>query len=131
MLPGAIGRGVKVNADTLAFRWTTLTEMDVGSLVLVGDSLEAQVDDRTVYVLTTSSGEPMYDRRPDGEGRFVDLDPGRYGLVAIDDVDGNGRWTGVDPATMRAPEGVTVVSTDIEVRAGWEVELVLPILPRP
>ena len=32
---------------------------------------------------------------------------------------------------MRAPEGVTVVSTDIEVRAGWEVELVLPILPRP
>ena len=71
-------------------------------------------------------GEPLYDRRPDEEGRFVDLDPGRYGLVAIDDVDGNGRWTGVDPATMRAPEGVTVVSTDIEVRAGWEVELVRP-----
>lgn len=131
LLPGAIGRGGRVNADTLAFRWATLTDTDVGSLVLVGDSLEAQGDDRTVFVLTTSTGEPLYDRRPDGEGRFVDLDPGRYGLVAINDVDGNGRWTGVDPATMSAPEGVTLVSTDIEVRAGWEVELALPILPRP
>ena len=49
----------------------------------------------------------------------------------IADRDGNGRWTGVDPASMTEAEPVTVLSNDIEVRAGWEVELVLPVLPRP
>ena len=67
----------------------------------------------------------------DEEGRFSGLEPGRYGLVMIDDLDGNGRWTGVDPETMQEAELVTVLSNGIDVRAGWEVELVLPVLPRP
>lgn len=131
LLPGAVGRGGQTQADTLAFQWTMRTDTDVGALVLIGDSLLAKSVKEWVLVLTKENGDPLYDQPLNGEGRFVDLEPGRYGLVALDDVDGDGRWTGVDPSTMRHPEGAVVVSTDIEVRAGWEVELVLPVLPRP
>jgi len=131
LLPGAVGRDGRTNADTLRFRWATRTFNDVGSVVLQGDSIADREGMRSLFVLTTGSGSPLYDRLPDGDGRFTDLEPGRYGLVRIEDLDGNGRWTGVDPVTMREAEPVTVVSKDIEVRAGWEVELVLPFLPRP
>ena len=50
------------------------------------------------------------------------LTPGRYGVVLLDDRDGNGRWTGVDPASRRAPEPVFLLATEVEVRAGWELE---------
>ena len=109
----------------------TRTANDVGSLVLLGDSVDMTGEDETMYVLTSSSGEPLYERSLDLDFRFSLLEPGRYGLVVIVDRDRNGRWTGVDPASMTEAEPVTVLSNDIEVRAGWEVELVLPVLPRP
>lgn len=131
LLPGAIARGAEANQDTVRLRWMTRTANDVGSLVLLGDSVDMTGEDETMYVLTSSSGEPLYERSLDLDFRFSLLEPGRYGLVVIVDRDRNGRWTGVDPASMTEAEPVTVLSNDIEVRAGWEVELVLPVLPRP
>lgn len=131
LLPGAVARGAHANRDTVRLRWMTRTANDVGSLVLLGDSLDHDSHDPMLFVLTSSTGEPLYERSLDADGRFSLLEPGRYGLVMIADRDGNGRWTGVDPASMTEAEPVTVLSNDIEVRAGWEVELTLPVLPRP
>lgn len=131
LLPGAIGRKGKANGDTLRFSWTTRTVNDVGSILLLRDTALDAEETLPLFVLTAASGDPLYGFGMDEEGRFSGLDPGRYGLVMIDDLDGNGRWTGVDPEAMQEAEPVTVLSTGIEVRAGWEVELVLPVLPRP
>ena len=131
LLPGAIGRKGRVNGDTLRFRWNTRTVNDVGSILLLRDTALGEEKTLPLFVLTAASGDPLYRFGMDEEGRFSGLDPGRYGLVMIDDLDGNGRWTGVDPEAMQEAELVTVLSTGIDVRAGWEVELVLPVLPRP
>jgi hypothetical protein len=126
-----MARGAQANRDTVRLHWMTRTANDVGSLVLLGDSLDHDSHDPILFVLTSSTGEPLYERSLDADGRFSLLEPGRYGLVMIADWDGNGRWTGVDPASLTEAEPVTVLSNDIEVRAGWEVELILPVLPRP
>ena len=131
LLPGAIGRKGKTNGDTLRFRWMTRTVNDVGSILLLRDTALDEEETLPLFVLTAASGDPLYGFGMDEEGRFSGLEPGRYGLVMIDDLDGNGRWTGVDPETMQEAELVTVLSNGIDVRAGWEVELVLPVLPRP
>lgn len=131
LLPGAIGREGRTNGDTLRFRWTTRTANDVGSILLLSDTVLDAGSAPALFVLTAASGDPLYGLSMDAGGRFSGLDPGRYGLVMIEDLDGNGRWTGADPEGMQEPEPATVVSTGIDVRAGWEVELVLPRLPRP
>ena len=131
LLPGAVGRRGKANGDTLRFRWSTKKADDAGSILLLGDAVFDPEATLSLFVLTDASGDPLYDTGMDDKGRFSGLDPGLYGLVAIEDLDGNGRWTGVNPEAMEKAEPVTVLSTGIEVRAGWEVELILPVLPRP
>ena len=131
LYPGALSRGTLVNADTLRFTWRTFEDNDTGSLLLAVDSSEYSGMSQPLWVLTDGNGEPLYVRRPDAEGRWSGLVPGRYGLVVLDDVDGNGRWTGVDPVAGRLPEPVIRLVETVEVRAGWELELTGDRRPRP
>ena len=131
LLPGALSTRGKANGDTLTFRWRVLTEQDLGSVRLDFDSTATVGAENPIWVLTASDGSPRYGDPMGEAGRFENLKPGKYGIVRVDDVDGNGRWTGVDPAQSRFPEPVWILATGIEVRAGWEVELTPPFLPRP
>lgn len=131
LLPGAISTQGKSNGDTLTFRWRVLTDQDLGSVRLDLDSAARAGAERPLWVLTASDGSPRYGDPMGEEGRFQDLKPGKYGIVRVDDRDGNGRWSGVDPVSLRFPEPVWILAKDIEVRAGWEVELAPPFLPRP
>lgn len=131
LLPGALQRQGVSNRDTVRLNWRTFGENDTGSLLLAVDSAAYADMERPVFVLTDADGNALYGLRPDRDGRWSGLAPGRFGLVVLDDRDGNGRWTGVDPAIGRAPEPVRILATSVEVRAGWELELTGDRRPRP
>lgn len=129
--PGALIRQGRAVSDTLRLTWKVLGENATGSLVLAFDEAVTDGVSQPRFVLTDGAGQPLYERLVDEAGRWTGLTPGRYGVVLLDDRDGNGRWTGVDPASRRAPEPVFLLATEVEVRAGWELELTGSGLPRP
>ena len=128
--PGALTRRGFGNQDTLRLSFMALGENATGSILLTMDSTLLD-SDRVLHVLTDGKGAPLYNLRLDPSSRFSGLPPGQYGLVRIDDEDGNGRWTGTDPIQRRHAERVEVVAKEVTVRAGWEIELTSGLLPRP
>ncbi len=130
LLPGAlVGKG-GAQPDTLAWKMTVRKESDYGSIALVGDSVSVG-SDSGIWMLVNGSGQPVGDVQRDAQGRFVRLLPGKYGVVFVEDRDGNGRWSGVDPGTGQMPEPLVRWADEVDVRAGWEVELQIGVLPRP
>jgi hypothetical protein len=51
------------------------------------------------------------------------LDPGKYVVKAIGDVNGNGKWDTGDFLKMRQPEPVLYMGEKLEVRESWSFEL--------
>jgi hypothetical protein len=87
--------------------------------------------DAALWLLVNGSGLPVLDKSIDTEGKFGRLLPGKYGVVQVEDRDGNGRWTGLDPLLGQGPEEVIRWAEGVDVRAGWDVELQIGVLPRP
>ena len=130
LLPGALVGAGGAQVDTLSWKMVVRKESDYGSIALVGEG--ANVDeDSGLWLLVNGSGLPVLDVERDEQGRFVRLLPGKYGVVLVDDQDGNGRWSGVDPKSGQMPEPAIRWADGVDVRAGWEVELQIGVLPRP
>jgi hypothetical protein len=119
------------SVDTLEWRVTVRGPEDTGVIRLLLDSTRALDSEGTVWLLLNGSGNPMEEFTLDGQGRFTGLPPGKYALARIKDLDGNGRWSGVDPVRRLQPEPVERWAVDVDVRAGWEVELSPGFHPRP
>lgn len=130
LLPGALQGLGGVNEDTLMWQLNVRRPADYGTLRLVADSADLRRPE-SLWCLVDASGKPIRDRVLEEDGRFSGLLPGKYGVVEILDRDGNGRWTGNVPSLGRQPETVVRWATDVDVRAGWEVELQIDIHPRP
>lgn len=128
LAPGALRRQGVTHVDTLSFSFSVLGEDGQGSILL---STDRAPESGVLHVLTDAAGDPMYDRPLGKDRRFSGLPPGRYGVVRILDKDGNGRWSGAEPLYGRHPERIKVLANDLEVRAGWEVELTESPRPRP
>ena len=54
---------------------------------------------------------------------FEYLDPGKYKLKAIFDLDGNGVWSPGNFKKKLQPEKVVFYPNDLEVRANWDIDL--------
>ena len=77
-----------------------------------------------VELLNTSN--VVLDRKPtSGAGviPFVRLDPGKYHVRVITDLNGNGTWDSGLYAEKRQPEPIKTIQKDSEVRANWTMEL--------
>ena len=83
-----------------------------------------------IWLLLNSSGAPTA-HEVDAEGRFNQLLPGRYRVVMVQDENGDGRWSGARPAKGLHPEPVLRWASEVDVRAGWEVEIAPEFHPRP
>lgn len=130
LLPGALMGAGGTHSDTLRWNVNVRREEDYGSIRLVWDS--AFVPSETaIWLLVNGSGLPISEKPLDADGKFSRLLPGKYSVVQVEDFDGNGRWTGVDPFTRSGPEEVTRWAEGVDVRAGWDVELQIGVLPRP
>lgn len=126
--PGAL-LGARATEDSVEWKVDVRRNSEVGTIRVMADT--ARIGPQEVWWLTDGVGWPMYDQPMGRDGRFNDVLPGRYGLVRIVDLDGNGRWTGADPANGRPPEPVDRLPRSVEVRAGWEIEVVPGFHPRP
>jgi len=131
LLPGALMGAGGGSVDTLEWRVTVRGPEDTGVIRLLLDSTRALDSEGTVWLLLNGSGNPMEEFTLDGQGRFTGLPPGKYAVARIKDLDGNGRWSGVDPVRRLQPEPVERWAVDVDVRAGWEVELSPGFHPRP
>ena len=130
LLPGALTGAGGTHSDTLRWQVKVRREADYGSIRLVWDSAFVPSED-ALWLLVNGSGLPVPDKTMDADGKFGRLLPGKYGVVQIGDVDGNDRWTGADPMKGRGPEEVIRWAEGVDVRAGWDVELQIGVLPRP
>jgi hypothetical protein len=57
----------------------------------------------------------------DGSVEFPLLDPGMYRIRVIYDLNGDGEWTTGDFMTGRQPEPVSYYTSEVEIKAGWDV----------
>lgn len=60
--------------------------------------------------------------KEDGKVVFTFLDPGKYKIRVIYDLNGDGKWTTGDFEKARQPEPVSFFPREIEVKANWEID---------
>jgi hypothetical protein len=60
--------------------------------------------------------------KKEGRVEFPLLDPGKYRLRAIQDLNGDGKWTTGDFASRRQPEPVTYYLQELEIKTGWDID---------
>lgn len=106
-----------VVSDSVGIRFTIKERDAYSSLILdvknCGSNCLIQLLDNTEKLLAWG--------RPDNSGKLVFslLDKGTYRLRAIDDVNGDGKWTTGDYFKHRQPEPVTYYD-EIEIPEGWQ-----------
>jgi hypothetical protein len=128
--PGGIQGEEGLSTDTLEWRLSVRVPSDYGAIQLVLDSAAHASDGAVIWLLLNSSGAPTA-HEVDAEGRFNQLLPGRYRVVMVQDENGDGRWSGARPAKGLHPEPVLRWASEVDVRAGWEVEIAPEFHPRP
>ena len=52
------------------------------------------------------------------------LNPGSYNLRVIKDSDGNGKWSSGNFNIKRQPESIAYYNKPIEIKAGWDIEVI-------
>ena len=58
------------------------------------------------------------------EATINNLNPGNYTLRIIKDSDSNGKWSSGNFNTQKQPEQVYYYNKPIEIKAGWDVEVI-------
>jgi len=60
--------------------------------------------------------------KSDGKVEFPLLEPGKYRLRAIYDLNGDGKWTTGDFEKGRQPEPVSYYQQELEIKTGWDID---------
>jgi hypothetical protein len=109
-----------IYSDSVAFRFGTLKEDDLGSLFI---TLEGMADRVLMAELLDAQGAVKRRLGPltDNELAFPQLEPAKYRLRVYHDSQTNGRWDpGFFPARIQA-EKVYYYPSELNVRAKWEL----------
>ena len=126
ILPGAaVACGGVVREDTVAMRWEVRGPESWAELVVVPEREFAA----GWLEVRNAAGQVVAAQRVDftvREVRFSGLAPGKVALAMRMDLNGNGRWDGIDVPQWRAPEPMVHGAVAMEVRANWVLEVVWP-----
>ena len=128
--PGGVQGVGGLSTDTLEWRVSVRSSSDYGAIQLLLDSAAKTQESEVIWLLLNGSGT-LANRELNAAGRFEELLPGRYRLVMIWDENGDGKWSGARPAEGLHPEPVYRWADEIDIRAGWEVEIAPEFHPRP
>ena len=109
-----------IYSDSVAFRFITMKDEDLGSLFLTLEGVGNRV---MMAELLDAQGEVIRRLGPltDNELAFPQLEPAKYRLRVYHDSQENGRWdAGFFPARLQA-EKVYYYPAELNVRAKWEL----------
>ena len=111
----------KVN-DTLSFKFTRAHETEFGNLAIQVAPPEGM---QAVVQLLDSHGKMVEQRVIDSLQRleFLQLNPEKYKLRAILDVDRNGKWSTGNYHRHFLPERILIYKDELDVKAGWDIDL--------
>lgn len=108
--------------DTIDVTFTGTDKEMLGELSL---KITENPNSRLVIELLNSAGVVIDSRSVNGVGTevFEKLDPGKYSIQIVSDINGNGRWDSGRYADLLQPEPIQLIEKGAEVRANWELEL--------
>tara|TARA_R110002049_G_scaffold46888_1_gene135943 strand:- start:943 stop:2565 length:1623 start_codon:yes stop_codon:yes gene_type:complete len=121
LLPGAIMDFFGTENDTLSYRLTTKSYADFGNLRL---TLEGPVTYPLIVQLTDEKGKTkkeLFATEPQ-IFEFNNIDPSKYLIRLIFDVNNNQKWDTGNYLKQIQPERVVYYPNVLEVRANWEME---------
>lgn len=110
---------VQVGTDTLKFSTRDFSQNAVGFNIILPDTnqtiLIEMFNDQKKYTTT-------YIR---GKAQFYDIEPGKYRLRAITDLNQNRIHDGIDYITLAPAETVLISNKQIEIKPEWDYENIL------
>ena len=121
VFPGAITDFFGGTNDTLRLRLTTGSYADYGNLRL---NLSGTVNYPIIVQLTDNKGitkREIYAREP-RPFEFNNIEPSKYRIRLIFDLNQNQKWDTGDYLNKAQPEPVTYFNKELEVRANWELD---------
>ncbi len=108
--------------DTLETSFVGIDKESFGELSLkITEAPKTQV-----VVELLSSSNVVLDRKSisdKGIVLFSRLDPGKYHVQVVTDLNGNGKWDSGRYSQKLQPEPIKVIQKDSDVRANWNMEL--------
>lgn len=118
-------------SDTLSFIFGTNNEAKYGSLKLTleGTALNEHSGDFIVLVLQNNKVILQLNPRLKQNNTIAlsNLTPGKYTICILFDANKNGVWDTGDYFTQRYPERIEYYTEPIEIRKGWDAELIWKI----
>jgi hypothetical protein len=127
ILPGAFEDFLGIQNDTIKADFKTSTWNKYADLELTMDIPET-VDFAIVQLLGQQQNILQEDKiAADGIIKYKHLLPGQYALKMIYDTNNNGEWDTGKLMTKEQAEKVIYYSGRIEVRSGWDVDLIWKI----
>ena len=108
--------------DSMTMSFTALGAEELGDITLNITNLKGR-SKLLELVNASKRSVAMRTVRTDGPVQFSKLDAGKYALIVVDDLNGNGRWDSGRYAYHLQPEPIIILKTDIDVRANWQMEL--------
>ena len=108
--------------DSVVYKFTAANEEAFGNLEFELSLPEEQGN--YVLYLNDSKGKALASRRVNKSGvvKFNKLNPGKYGMSILMDLDNNGRWSSGRITHHLQPEQVLKYDKEIEIRANWVVQ---------
>jgi uncharacterized protein (DUF2141 family) len=107
-------------SDSTGVKFIVKSEKNLGSL-----SLKIQnYDGPRIIQLLTNTEKMVMERKMDSDGglEFKYLDPGKYRIKAIYDLNNDGKWTTGDFDREKQPEPVSYYWQEVDVKEGWKMD---------
>ncbi|MCU0471739.1 MAG: Ig-like domain-containing protein [Bacteroidales bacterium] len=116
----AFGNVYGEQADSTGVKFSIRANDTFGKLTI---NIKNYQGDRIIQLLSSDEKvvrEKQMDQ--DGKADFTFLDPGKYKIRVIYDLNIDGKWTTGDYEKGRQPEPVSFFPREIEVKANWEID---------
>lgn len=126
---GAIKDHYDLTHDSLTLHYTTKRLEDYGTLAINVQGLDPGKYYR--LFLRSEKGKVVYDEIIEGGNSFQEqykyLQPGKYSLQVVDDINRNGKWDTGNYLENKQPELVHDSEELIDLRANWDMEFEMNI----